>query len=427
MNSLIISQTTARRYILGKQGLWPGRRWVGKAGTAKAIRHMEAVQIDPLTVVARSHDLVLHSRVVDYRPEYLDRLMHHERQFFDYGGGLFIYPLDELPYWRVSMQRRELDPHWGKFAAENVALLDEIRQELHTRGPLGNRDFTHRARVSSYRARKDSGLALYYLWLTGELMTHHRQGNFERVYDFREQVAPALVRHTASVEEAEYFFALKAVAFQGLSRARAWANTFSRFIERRVDWTETQMRLEQLVATDELSSVQVEGWKEPHYCLSADRSILAQLEKGQVPKAWRPIDTTTDEEVVFLAPLEIVSARGRAKTLFDFDYVWEIYKPAHTRRWGYYTLPILYGDRLVARIDPKLDRSTQTLIIKGLWLEDAALADDLAFTNALARGLQRFVEFMRAEQLDLSALQPRSRRRLTAEQKAIAAVRNLIN
>ena len=106
MNSLTISQTTARRYILGKQGLWPGRRWAGKAGTAKAIRHMEAVQIDPLTVVARSHDLGLHSRVIDYRPEYLDRLMHHERQFFDYGGGLFIYPLDELPYWRVSMQRR---------------------------------------------------------------------------------------------------------------------------------------------------------------------------------------------------------------------------------------------------------------------------------------------------------------------------------
>jgi uncharacterized protein YcaQ len=325
------------------------------------------------------------------------------------------------------MQRRIDHPRWAKFAAENAALLDEVRGELRTRGPLGNRDFTNRARVTSYRARKDSGLALYYLWVTGELMTHHRQGNFERAYDFRDNVVPPMLRHAATLEDLEYFFALKTVAFLGLCRARAWANAFGGFIERKVDLTEAQTRLAGLVAADELIVVNVEGWKEPHYCLSADRLILAQLENGRVPKAWRPIDTTTDQQVVFLAPLEIVSARGRAKTLFDFDYVWEIYKPAHTRRWGYYTLPILYGDRLVARIDPKLDRSTQTLIVKGLWLEDAALADDPAFTNALARGLQRFVQFMQAEQLDLSALQPRSRRKPTAEQKAIAAVRQLFD
>ena len=81
-----------------------------------------------------------------------------------------------------------------------------------------------------------------------------------------------------------------------------------------------------------------------------------------------------------------------------------MYKPAAQRRWGYYTLPILYGDRLVARFDPRLDRATQTLLINGLWLETPALAEDAQFVSALARGLRRFKQFLRAQSIDLSAV-----------------------
>ena len=98
----------------------------------------------------------------------------------------------------------------------------------------------------------------------------------------------------------------------------------------------------------------------------------------------------------FLSPLDPVSARGRAKPLFGFDYVWEVYKPAELRSFGYYTMPILWGDRLVGRFDPKLDRSTGTLVINGLWLEDRALARDAAFGEALERGMARFVPVPRA-------------------------------
>jgi uncharacterized protein YcaQ len=97
-----------------------------------------------------------------------------------------------------------------------------------------------------------------------------------------------------------------------------------------------------------------------------------------------PLETTTTQEVLFLAPLDHVSARGRAKAVFGFDYVWEVYKPEHQRRFGYYTLPMLWGDRLVARFDSKLDRTTNTFVILGLWLEDEALGTDEAFAEALA-------------------------------------------
>ena len=138
--------------------------------------------------------------------------------------------------------------------------------------------------------------------------------------------------------------------------------------------------------------------------LGADAALLAELEAGRVPADWAPLETTTDEEATFLSPLDPVSARGRAKPLFGFDYVWEVYKPVEKRSFGYYTLPILWGDRLVGRFDPKLDRTTGTLVINGLWLEDDALARDPAFGDALAAGMKRFVGLLEARDLDVSAV-----------------------
>lgn len=405
MEPVPISKTTARRFVLGRQGLWPGRRWAGQEGTAEALRAVEAVQMDPLNVVARSHDIVLWGRVLDYRPEHLDRLLYQERAFFDYGGGLFIYPLSELPFWRLPMRRREQEARWATFAAAHQALLDEVRAELRARGPLGNRDFTGHARVSSYRGRKDTALALYYLWLTGELMIHHRRG-FERVYDFRDRVAPPDVNYVAPDEEAEHFFARKVVAFIGLISERGWANGFSGFIERRVSRAEARQWLALLTRQGAVAPVRVEGSKDPWYVLGDDLPLLSALEAGDVPAPWRPRATTAGEEVVFLAPLDIVSTRGRARWLFDFEYIWEVYKPAAARRWGYYTLPILYGDRLVARLDPKLDRATATLRIEGFWLEDHAPADDPAFVAALAGGFVRFATFLNVRRVNIGAVGP---------------------
>ena len=178
-----ISPTVRRQYILGKQGLWPGRRWIGKEGTAEALRTAEDVQVDPVFITAQSHDIVLWGRVCGYQPEYLDSLLYAERRFFDYGNALMIYPIEELPYWRVMMERRRAGERWSNFSQENAALLDEVRREIRTRGPLRRRNMDGRS-VEHYRSSKDSGVALYYMWLVGELMIHSRQGK-ERVYDFQ--------------------------------------------------------------------------------------------------------------------------------------------------------------------------------------------------------------------------------------------------
>lgn len=175
---LTIDIDTARRFILGKQGLWPGRRWQGSQGTAQAMHGMEYLQLDPLQIIARSHDITLHSRVLDYTPGLWEEAAYTQRAFFDWGGWLATRPMAELPYWRVIMQRErdgdpDCDPRIRKMGLEHAEAIAEMRTLLQERGILSNRDFemASRTRTQSYRGRKDSALALYYLWRTGEVIT----------------------------------------------------------------------------------------------------------------------------------------------------------------------------------------------------------------------------------------------------------------
>ncbi|MFZ1472874.1 MAG: crosslink repair DNA glycosylase YcaQ family protein [Anaerolineae bacterium] len=408
---LTIGIVTARRFILGKQGLWPGPRWRGLEGAEQAMRAMEYLQLDPLQIIARSQDITLHSRVLDYTPGMWEDAVYQKRKFFDWGGWLATRPMDELPHWRVVMRReRDGASRILNMARDHADAIVEMRAILRERGTVSNRDFAMatRTRTQSYRGRKDSALALYYLWRTGEVMTHHRE-RFERVYALTETVAPAHLIRESDEAEADRFLIKKDVSFSGLSRVSRVSDSF----HRGVPFGKVRQILEAMLADGDLIEVQVEGWKAVHYALGSDARVLRDLNAGRMPKAWTPLETTTTEEVVFLAPLDPVSARGRAKVLFGFDYVWEVYKPEHQRKFGYYTLPILWGDRLVARFDSKLDRTTNTFVILGLWLEDKALGKDETFAEALARGFARFVTFLGASKLDAKAIrEPLLRRRL---------------
>jgi uncharacterized protein len=161
--------------------------------------------------------------------------------------------------------------------------------------------------------------------------------------------------------------------------------------------------------------VAVEGIKEPFLVPVSDVPHLLTLARGEVPEDWTVAETATAAETSFLAPLDtVIHNRARAEAIFDFEYRWEVYVPEPKRRWGYYTLPILYGDRLVGRIDPKMDRRSKTLALNGFWLEDESLAGDDAFVAALGRGLARFARFNSARLVDCTATTGALRRCLTA-------------
>lgn len=393
--SIAISRQVARRYVLGRQGLWPGRRWAEKEGAAAAIRAIEALQLDAVTIVARSHDLVLWSRVADYQPAQLEELVYQERRFFEYGAHLDVYPIEELPYWRLHMRRRRDDARLAALVETHPTVLDEVRALVRERGPVANRDLEGSARVSSYRGRKDTALGLFHLWLTGELMSHGRSG-FERRYDLFERIAPPDQAWEAGEAETEGHFASKALREYGLANASMWKGSVDYALHLRVPPLEARAWLDRLVAEGEAARVEIDGVKGTWYLPVTDLSLLADLAADRIPTAWTPLGPTTADEVTLLSPLDNLLRRERTRALFDFDYVWEIYKKPEKRRWGAFTMPILYEDRLVARLEPKLDRKTATLAVTNFWPEDPAILEDPVFRRALDAGLSRFATFHEA-------------------------------
>lgn len=366
------------------------------------MRAVEHLQLDPLNITARSQDLMLHARVAGYEPEAWQHHAYGRRQFFDWGGWLAVRPMEELPYFRRYMVDSLADSGLAAWVKDHAVLLDEMRQALKDEGPLSNRDFAmdSRKRVESYRGRKDSAVALYNLWRMGDVMIHDRN-RFERVYDLTERIAPSDLIYEASAHDTERFMMLKNVAFHGLRDDRG---TYP--VPGAYKAGPARALLQELAADGSLQEVAVEGQRGKHYVLPSDLPLLEDLMQGRVPTAWQPLSQTTLDAVTFLAPLDPVSARGRSAKLFGFEYVWEVYKPLEKRIWGYYVLPILWGDALVARADLKLDRTTNTLQVLGFWLEDPATGKDGDFAAALGRGLGNMQRFLGATKLDLAGVRP---------------------
>lgn len=398
----MLEPQTARRFILGRQGLWPGRRWQGAAGLEQALHAVGHLQLDPLNVTARSQDLMLHARVARYRPEGWQEPAYGQRKFFDWGGWLALRPMAELPDYRALMLREAQAPAFRDWSDAHAGLLNEMRHELRAGGPLGNRDFSmaDRRRVRHYRGRKDSAVALYNLWRTGELMIHDRV-RFERRYDLSERIAPRELLEPAPFRDALRRLLLKQVAFFGLhDSGRGYP------LPGPATAAETRSLLAELAAEGVVRQVRVEGWRGVRYVLSTDLPLLEILAAGGVPEQWQPLGPTTAEQAVFLAPLDPVSARGRALKVFDFEYIWEVYKPAAKRRWGYYVLPVLWKDRLVARADLRLNRETGTLEVPGFWLEHEETGREAGFATALGRGFADLAGFIGAERIDAGTIRP---------------------
>jgi uncharacterized protein len=399
---LTINKTIQRRFILGKQGLWPGRRWRGKTGALEALRSGSVIQIDPLQVVARNHDLTLQSRILEYTPAILSGLLYEDRACLEYGGIVRVSPIEEWPYLRVVMARRADETRWVDFLKEHSRAIERVRAEIREHGALSSMDIEPEVvQKTSWWSGKDTGRALYYLWTTGELLVKSRNGT-SKVFDLHERLVPKQYDRIASESDADDFYALKTYRQLNIATAQVWRNWFAGQIERPVDKSEAAGRMSTLETQGVIQRIILqEDDRELRFILSEDMPLLEGLLSGHIPETWQPLETTTEQEMTILAPLEIASARGRAKKVFDFDYVWEVYKPESQRRWGYYTLPVLYGDRLAVRFDSKLDRSNMTLQIKGFWLEEGQKTDR-RFIAALKAGMKRFLIFTGAEKLTCS-------------------------
>jgi uncharacterized protein len=369
-----LSAPEARRVALAAQGFArprPGRQ-PAAADVARTVRALGLLQIDSVNVLVRSHYLPLFSRLGPYSPALLDAASYggRRRRLFEYWGHeASLIPVERQPLFRWRMQRaKNGDGTWGqvaRFGREQAGYCAAVLDQIRAQGPLGVSEIaTGGRRKGGWWGWSEGKIALEWLFWTGQVTTHSRR-RFERVYDLPERVLPRAVvdAPTPSAADAQRELLRIAATALGIATERDLRDYF------RLGPADARARVVELIESGDLAPVRVEGWKG-----------VAYLARGaRVPRRV--------EAVALLSPFDsLVWFRDRLQRLFDFHYRIEIYTPAHKRVHGYYVLPFLLGDRLVARIDLKADRERGRLRVLACHYEpgverrvvDAALRVELA-------------------------------------------------
>jgi uncharacterized protein YcaQ len=383
-----IDRAVARRFLVLRHLLAPPRSLPAEPESVlQVVDRVGTLQFDPLEVAGRNHDLVLLARIAGYQRAWTDHWLYEERRLYEtYNKSLSIVPTAELPWYRLTWDRNHARLHaTGEAFDVHAPLVEELLTRIREGGPLLPRDVGPRQAIDWYwRPTNQVRAILEGLAQAGILGIRRREGNL-RVYDLVERLFPAdLLAERHPEEDQRRHRLLSRYRGGGLlgtgGQAELWIGTGRGGPER------ASLR-QQLVADGSLLPVTVEGLKGERFVVAADRPFLEQAAReiavGAQPGGVEP-------GVAFLAPLDpFCWDRDLLRRLFDFDYIWEVYVPAAKRRWGYYVLPVLYGDRLVGRIEPRIERRAGTLRVAGLWWEDGfdPLADDRfapAFAAALA-------------------------------------------
>ncbi|TMB55506.1 MAG: winged helix-turn-helix domain-containing protein, partial [Chloroflexi bacterium] len=366
---LRISAGHARRFLVRRHLLDPPRSLPAKpASVLRVVDRLGSLQFDPLEVPgARNHDLVLHDRIAGYRREWCDRWLYgspSKRRLIElYNKSLNILPMAELPYHRAAWERYR-SRYEDDLLRDHADLVTTILERVKRDGQLSTdafRDIEHRIEwwwdsdgTTTTRAAKAVMEALFVI---GKLGIARRDGS-RRYYDLIERVVRPRLLATSADEHEQHRHRLlsrhRGVGLMAVGGAGELVLGTGSAEER------AQLTAE-MIADGTLLPVAVEGEKQVRHILATERRILDETAKpGKGPPA-----------ASFLAPLDpLMWDRRLNRTLFGFDYIWEVYVPAAKRKWGYYVLPILFGDRLIGRIEPRLERASRTLRIAGIWFED---------------------------------------------------------
>jgi uncharacterized protein YcaQ len=381
-----------------------------KADILAAIRRMHLLQIDTIHVVARSPYFVLWSRVGDYPAHWLDELLAEGKLFEYWAHAACFIPIEDFPLYRRKMLGDNFPAlRWSLHWLEaHRSLADDLLAHIHHKGPVRSADFKRsNGPGSGWWDWKEEKEALEALLTTGELMVARRH-NFQRIYDLRGRVLPGWDdAQMLTPDAAERQWALRAVEALGVAKPAWVAPYFYR------PKAETTRVLKELVTTGALDQVEVAGWRTPGLVHPANRTLVAEIAQGARPAVLPTL----------LSPFDpIVSDRARALELFGFDYQIECYTPAAKRRYGYFTLPILYQNGLVGRLDAKAHRQSKLFEVRALHLEPGVVID-AALLEALASVLRRCAAWHATPEVVVRQSDPPEAAELVNRQLAAASSR----
>ena len=399
-----IDRASARRYLVLHHLLAPPRSLPPGTDSVRCVfDRLGSLQFDPIDVAGRNHDLVLLARIAGYRRELTERLLYGERSVYEtYNKGLSLVPTGELPWYRLTWDEAH-DEHRGGAFDEHAPLVEELLERIRRNGPMSATDVEPRQAIDWYwRPTNQVRAILEALAEAGVLGIARRDGN-KRVYDLAERLFPTeLLAERRPRGEQQRHRLLSRYRAHGLLGAGGQAELWGGIARRAAERAE---RRRELVETGALVEIDVGGVRGTRF---APASALATLDQAAREVADGKPPGGGEPGVAFLAPLDpLVWDRGLLRSLFDFDYVWEVYVPQLKRRWGYYVLPMLFGDRLVGRVELRLERREATLHVLGLWFENGF--DPVAepgFVPAFGAALRAHAAFGGAGRVAL----PRNRR-----------------
>jgi hypothetical protein len=393
-----ISPVTARRLAISAQQLAGPHPADPSAALLDVLRRIRCLQLDPVRAVERTQYLVLWSRLGSYDPEELHRLVYQENVLMEYWAhAASIVLTEDYPLHEFMMRSYgQRGSSWSRRLADWVQENDDFRRyildELERRGPLQTRDFEDRTTVpwssGGWTSGRSVAYMLDYLWSRGEILVAQREG-LNRWWDLAHRVLPAWTPPGGwSAQRVTRDAAQKALRALGIGRAR---DIERHFTERR--YPELETVLAELVNEQCVLPVEVRDWPGEWYIHRDLLPALARIQAGD----WQPHTT-------LLSPFDnLIRDRDRTELLWDFHYRMEIYVPKAKRQYGYYVLPILHGDSLIGRIDPKMDRKKQVLHINAVYLEPET-EPDREMGAAVWQTIEQLAHFLGAK--DISVGEP---------------------
>jgi len=398
-----ISKQTARRLMIEKQGFGPLPRNIEKKDIFETVDRLGCVQIDTINVVERAHHVTLWSRLGVYDKEMLHDLLYRDRLLFEHWAHAnSIIPLKDYRYFIHPMQvrRANLVERFKRWRKGDPKILDRVLERIRVEGPLASKDFEWKKEKPSegWWDWKPAKIALEVLFGAGVILVSCRK-NFQRYYDLAERVLPDWVDISEpSDEERAHFFAIRTMGCLGLVKPSDPRSYYQNYLVKHGRNSRRLMALlDQLVEEGEAERHEIEGEKSPYTCLPEDARRMEELEAGDF----------NFEGVRFLTNFDnLLRLRDRVKTLFDFEAKLETYIPKPKRQYGYFNLPILYGDGLVGRIVPKMDRKRRALIINSVWHEPWFKPDE-AFESNFTEALDSFAKFNDADNVEMMEDEPR--------------------
>ncbi|QJD86047.1 winged helix-turn-helix domain-containing protein [Cohnella herbarum] len=377
MDTISITKLQARRFLLKYHGLSDEFEFRGKEGVLAYVRRVGCIQYDPLNVVGTNPELVLRSKVEDFDLGMLSELLYTDRKLVDYWDKcMSIFPTEDWPYFS---RMRE---HYGAWCRSNEAVSGRVRAEIESRGALCSGDLEDNEKVDwAWGPTRLSRAALEGMYHAGRLSVHHK-AHTRKYYDLTERLIPEklLAEQDPFETEGQYYawFVMRRIGSVGLLWNRpsdAWLGI------RGMKSLERSEAFARLAEEGRILAVKVEGLQHPLYMRSSDREIMDRVLSDDRP----------NDRASVLAPLDnLMWDRQLIRELFDFEYRWEVYKPAAERKYGYYVLPVVYGDRIVARFDPVKHRKNAPLTIRNWWWEEGVDAGDGRMSESIDRCLERF-------------------------------------